>query len=113
MTVTDVINKEHFDIALKKVSMKNCITSIKEISRMDILDIFENVSIVEKILSKDEIYVKMDYPTKNMYREEIQKTSQKTSYIRSIYSTKSLRTMTRYLRVKSTYRILYHIRRKI
>src|SRR5699024_9008457 len=49
MTVTDVINKEHFDIALKRVSMKNCISSIKKISRMDILDIFENVSIVEKI----------------------------------------------------------------
>ena len=84
MTVTDVINKEHFDIALKKVSMKNCITSIKEISRMDILDIFENVSIVEKILSKDEIYVKMDYPTKNMYREEIQKLAKK-HHISEVY----------------------------
>ena len=77
MTVSDVINKEHFDIALKKVSMKNCITSIKEISRMNVLDIFENVSIVEKIMSKDEIYKKMDYPTKNMYREEIQKLAKK------------------------------------
>ena len=78
MTVTDVINKEHFDIALKRVSMKNCISSIKKISRMNILDIFENVSIVEKILEEDKIYKKMDYQTKALYRSEIQKLAQKT-----------------------------------
>ena len=78
MTVTDVINKEHFDIALKRVSMKNCISSIKKISRMDILDIFENVSIVEKILEEDEVYKKMDYQTKALYRSEIQKLAKKT-----------------------------------
>ena len=78
MTVSDVINKEHFDIALKKVSMKNCILSIKTISRMNILDIFENISIVEDILRKDDIYEKMDYQTKVAYRQEIQKIAKKT-----------------------------------
>ncbi len=30
-TVSEVIRKEHFDIAVKKVTMGNCIKSIKEI----------------------------------------------------------------------------------
>ena len=84
MTVSDVINKEHFDIALKKVSMKNCISSIKMISRMDILDIFENVSVVEDILKRDNIYEKMDYQTKSVYRAEIQNIAKKT-HISEVY----------------------------
>ena len=78
MTVSDVINKEHFDIALKRVSMKNCISSIKKISRMNILDIFENVSIVERILEEDDVYKKMDYQTKSFYRLRVQKLAKKT-----------------------------------
>ena len=58
MTLSDVINKEHFDIALKRVSMQNSILSIKAINRMDILSIFENTSIVEKMLNTDEVYKK-------------------------------------------------------
>ena len=78
LSVSDIINKEHFDIALKRVSMKNCITSIKTITRINIIDIFENVSIVERILEKDEIYKKMDYQSKSLYRSEIQKIAKKT-----------------------------------
>ena len=33
-TVTDVIKKEHFDIAVRKVSIGNSITSIKKIGRI-------------------------------------------------------------------------------
>ncbi len=32
-TVSDIIKKEHFDIAVKKVTMGNCIKSIKEIRK--------------------------------------------------------------------------------
>ena len=34
-SVSDVIKKEHFDIAIKKVLISNYITSIKEIQRID------------------------------------------------------------------------------
>ena len=78
MTLSDVINKEHFDIALKRVSMQNSILSIKAINRMDILSIFENTSIVEKMLNTDEVYKKMDYQSKANYRNAIEEISKKT-----------------------------------
>ena len=38
--VAEVIQKEHFDVAVKKVSMGNCIESIKSLQRMNFLEIF-------------------------------------------------------------------------
>ena len=52
-SVSDIIKREHFDIALKTLSMKNAITSIKKISRMNIIEIFESTNAVEKILNND------------------------------------------------------------
>ncbi len=78
MTLSDVINKEHFDIAIKRVSMQNSILSIKAISRMDILSIFEKTSIVEKMLQSDDVYKKMDYQSKASYRNAIEEISKKT-----------------------------------
>ena len=37
--INDVIKKEHFDIAIKKVLMGNCITTLKNISRIDFQEI--------------------------------------------------------------------------
>ena len=42
-TVSDVIKKEHFDIATQKVLMGNSITSIKKIQRINFLEIFEKI----------------------------------------------------------------------
>ena len=78
MTLSEVINREHFDIALKRVSMQNSILSIKAISRMDILSIFEKTSIVEKLLNSDKVYKAMDYQSKANYRGKIEEISKKT-----------------------------------
>ena len=78
MTLNEVINKEHFDIALKRVSMQNSILSIKAISRTDILSIFEDTSVVEKMLNTDKVYKKMDYQSKANYRGNIEEISKKT-----------------------------------
>ncbi len=85
-TIDEVIQKEHFDIAVKKVSMANCITSIKELLRIDFLQIFEKINGVEEILKKDPvgIYPKMDYKTKEYYRNKIKELSKKTK-ISEIY----------------------------
>lgn len=85
-TIEEVIKKEHFDIALKKVSMANCITSMKELLRMDFLAIFEESNGVEEILKQDpvNIYTKMDYKTKEQYRNAIKEMSKKTK-IAEIY----------------------------
>ena len=85
-TIDDVIKKEHFDIALKKVSMANSILSIKELLRMDFMEIFKNINEVEEILKKDpaQVYENMDYKTKEYYRNSIKEISKKTK-ISEIY----------------------------
>lgn len=79
-TVSDVIKKEHFDIAVKKVLMANSITSIKTIQRINFLEIFEKLNGVEEILKQDpaNVYNNMDYNTKDFYRSKIKEISNKT-----------------------------------
>lgn len=80
-TIQEVINKEHYDIAVKKVSMANSILSIKEMLRIDFLKIFEETNEVEEILRKDpaKVYEKMDVKTKEYYRNKIRDISKKAS----------------------------------
>lgn len=80
MTISEVINREHFDIAVRKLSIKNAITSIKLISRIDINQIFRNVDEVERILNQDPagVYINMTEATKSYYLSEILRISRKT-----------------------------------
>lgn len=79
-TVSEIIKREHFDIAVKKISLGNSITSIKKIQRINFLEIFEKINGVEEILRADpaDVYDKMDYKTKEDYRNKIKKISKKT-----------------------------------
>ena len=90
-TVSDVIKKEHFDIANNRVSIGNCIISIKKIQRINFLDIFEKINGVEELLKQDpaSVYDKMDYKTKDYYRQVIKEISQK-SKISELYIAKKL-----------------------
>ncbi len=85
-TLSDIIKKEHFEIAIQKVLIGNSITSIKEIQRINFLEIFERINGVEEILKKDptQVYSKMDYKTKEYYRGKIKEISKKTK-ISEIY----------------------------
>ena len=87
--ISEVIKKEHFDIAVKKVSIGNAITSIKAIQRINFVDIFEEINQVEEILKQDPagVYEKMDYKTKIEYRNQIKQLSKKTK-ISEIYIAK-------------------------
>ena len=90
-TVSEVIKKEHFDIAVRKVSIGNSITSIKRIQRINFLDIFEKINGVEELLKQDPsgIYEKMDIKTKTYYRNTIKEISKKTK-ISEIYISKKV-----------------------
>ncbi len=90
-TVQEVIKKEHFDIAVKKVSIGNSITSIKTIQRINFLEIFEKINGVEEILKQDPagVYSKMDNNTKDYYRNRIKEISKKTK-ISEIYIAKKI-----------------------
>lgn len=80
LSIEEVIQKEHFDIALRKVTIGNAITSINTIIRVNFLEIFEQINGVEEILKNDpaNVYSKMDYKTRAYYRQEIEKISKKT-----------------------------------
>ena len=86
MTITDAINREHFDIAVRKLSIANAITSIRCISRMNMISIFKEINVVENILNNDpaNVYQKMDYDSKDYYRGKILEISHKTK-ISEIY----------------------------
>ncbi len=87
--ITEVIKKEHFDIAVKKVTIGNCITSMKLLQRVNFIDIFEQINQVEEILKQDpvKVYDNMDYKTKIHYRNKIREIARKTK-ISEIYIAK-------------------------
>ena len=91
MSVSEVAKKEHFDIAIRKISIGNAITSIKSLNRISMVEIFENINAVEEILKQDpaDVYEKMDYKTKILYRNSIKEISKKTK-ISEIYITKKV-----------------------
>ena len=92
-TIDEIIKKEHFDIALKKVGMANCITSMKELLRMDLLTIFEKSNGIEEILKQDpsDVYTKMDLKTKEQYRNAIQEIARKTKIAEIYIAQKALK----------------------
>ena len=87
--ILDCINREHFDIAAKKISMGNSITSINNLNRLNFVEIFNRTNGVEEVLKMDPCgeYELMDYKTKEYYRAEIEKIAKKTK-ISEIYIAK-------------------------
>ena len=86
LTISEVIQKEHFNIANIKISMGNCITSIKDINRIDFSELFSYMNASEELLKLDPsgIYNNMDEESKSYYRSTIEKKSKKTK-IAEIY----------------------------
>ena len=87
--ISEIVKKEHFDVAVKKVLVGNAIITLKNISRVNFLEIFESINGVEDILKQDpaQQYDKMDVDTKTYYRNKIQEISKKTK-ISEIYIAK-------------------------
>ena len=87
--ISEIVKKEHFDVAVKKVLVGNAIITLKNISRINFLEIFESINGVEDILKQDpaQQYDKMDVETKTYYRNKIQEISKRTK-ISEIYIAK-------------------------
>ena len=88
-TIEEIVKKEHFDIAVKKVIIGNFILTLKNISRINFLEIFETINGVEEILKKDPAmqYEKMNVNTKTYYRNKTSEIAKKTK-ISEIYIAK-------------------------
>jgi cyclic beta-1,2-glucan synthetase len=75
-TTTEIIaQKEHNTQAVSTVSMGNCIISLKYVSSLNWVDLFESASFLEKILRQDPdgTYILMDINSRNYYRNQIEK----------------------------------------
>ena len=90
-SVSEITKREHFDIAINKIAIGNAITSIKKLQRINFLEIFENINKVEEILKLDpaKVYDKMDFKTKESYRNAIKEISKKTK-ISEMYISKKI-----------------------
>ena len=86
MTVSEVIQKEHFQIANIKITIGNGIKSLKEIGHINFGELFSFTNATEEILNLDpaKVYQNMDEESKNFYREKISKLSKK-SKISEVY----------------------------
>ena len=98
MTISEAIKKEHYDIAILKVSIGNSILSLKEIIRVNFLSLFEEINGVEEILKSDpaDVYDKMDYKTKDCYRNVIKKISEETKISEIYIAKKTIELSNRY-----------------
>lgn len=78
-TSESITHLEHKEQAARQVSMGNSITSLRFISTLDWKLIFEELSQVEQILRKDPdgTYSRMDFPSRDSYRHEVEKLSKK------------------------------------
>ena len=92
LTVEEISKKEHYDIAIKKVSMGNSIKSIHELQRMNFVKVFESINGVEEILKQDpvNVYENMDYTTKEYYRNKVKEISKKIKLSEIYISQKAL-----------------------
>lgn len=91
LTVSDVIQKEHFYIATLKIIVGNCIKSLKEVGRINFGELFTYINGTEEILRLDPsgIYNLMDEESKTYYRSVIEKISKKNK-ISEVYVAEKL-----------------------
>ena len=82
----DVVQKEHLYIANLKMTMGNCIRSLKDIGRINFWELLGKINGTETVLSKDPegTYLYMDQESKNYYKKIIEKLSKRTK-ISEIY----------------------------
>lgn len=72
--LADILHQEHMHETSEQVVFSNSIRSLITLSQLSWPDIFETVSPVDAILREDSggIYSKMDFTTRNCYRESIE-----------------------------------------
>ncbi|HHY83008.1 MAG TPA: glycosyl transferase, partial [Clostridiales bacterium] len=75
----DIVHQVHQEQAAKQGSMGNAITSLRAINILKWEEIYEQLSILEKILKQDPagIYHQMDFASRDYYRKKVERLSRK------------------------------------
>jgi cyclic beta-1,2-glucan synthetase len=87
-----VVNHEHQEQASFQVTIGNCITSIRLVISLDWEEIFDSLSIVEKILSSDpaHIYSCMDNDSRTYYRKQVERIASYTNVTETMVARKAV-----------------------
>ncbi len=71
-TADAIVREEHQRQGASHVTVRNVITSMREISAVDWADLFESVSLVDATLRDSTDFAELDFPTRNLYRAAIE-----------------------------------------
>ncbi|WP_409069019.1 GH36-type glycosyl hydrolase domain-containing protein [Clostridium sp. FAM 1755] len=90
--IDNIINLGYRKQSKQQIVMGNCINGLREIEAINWKNIFQNVSVIEQILKEDplEVYSDMDFPSKNFYRNKIERLSRKLKLPESYIAKKSI-----------------------
>ncbi|WP_416197599.1 MAG: Cellobiose phosphorylase [Sporanaerobacter sp.] len=91
-SIKNIIEKEYNKQATLRMTIGNCIISLKDISNLDWTDIFDSVCIVEEILKEDplDVYTNMDENSKNYYKFHVEKLAYKLNVQETFVAKKAL-----------------------
>jgi cyclic beta-1,2-glucan synthetase len=68
----DAVHAEQQREGAANVTIRNVITSMRMLSSLDWRELFESVSLVDRILSADSDFAALDFPTRESYRRSIE-----------------------------------------
>ena len=69
----------HQTQATNQMTMANIITSMRLFAGMDWRDFVESISLIDRILGRDQVYSQMDFPTRDCYRHAIERLARRSS----------------------------------
>ena len=81
LTIDQLVQSENQQQAANQVSMSNSIGSLRLLGAMNWRDFVEDLSVVEQIFraNPDGIYAKMDFATRDRYRQSVEKIAKRCS----------------------------------
>nr|WP_307889973.1 hypothetical protein [Clostridium botulinum] len=90
--IDNIINLGYRKQSKQQIIMGNCINGLRDIEAINWKNIFQNVSVIEEILKEDplKVYNDMDFPSKDFYRNRIERLSRKLKLPESYIAKKSI-----------------------
>ena len=71
-TADAIVSDEHHRQGASNVTVRNVITSMRAMSEVDWIEVFEDVSLVDAALRNGSDFARMDFPTRDRYRAAIE-----------------------------------------
>jgi len=79
-TSDEIVRAEHQNQTATTVTIRNVITSMRDMSAFDWSEFFESTSLVDEILRQGSLFGEMDFPTRDHYRHSIEELSRGSKY---------------------------------